>query len=62
MSKFTGMTSHRDVVVSYQALYFNLGVLQPWGPCFGTVELAVESTQQETYVQNHYCALREELY
>ena len=30
VSKVTCMTSHRAIVVSYQA------VVHPWGPCFGT--------------------------
>ena len=30
MFKLLGMASHRAVVVNYQ------GVLQPWGPCFGS--------------------------
>ena len=53
------MTSHRAVVVSYQALYFNLGVhalVPEW------IFLAVESTKLETIVQNHYYMLQEELY
>ena len=53
------MTSHKAVVVSYQALYFNLvvRVLVP-----GWIFLAVESTKLETNVQNHYYTIQEELY
>ena len=46
MSKLSGGTSHRAIVVSYQALYFNLGV-----QCFGIwVDfLAIESTELNTF-------------
>ena len=36
VSKLTRMTSHRAVVVSYQALYINLGIRVLVPGCFGT--------------------------